>query len=187
VNVGQTFSNHNGGMITFGPDGMLYLGLGDGGSGDDPNDAGQDDATALGKMLRIDVDNVPLDPLDAVWAKGLRNPWRFSFDRGTGDLYIADVGQGAFEEINVQQAPLAGIVIPRAATRPARRLSPASRPRHSSTATASPTIRPPATTVIRSATPSRAATCTAAAPCRGCRACISTATSAAASSVPSRA
>ncbi len=107
VNVDQTFSNHNGGMITFGPDGMLYLGLGDGGSGDDPNDAGQDDATALGKMLRIDVDNVPLDPLDAVWAKGLRNPWRFSFDRGTGDLYIADVGQGAFEEINVQQAPLA--------------------------------------------------------------------------------
>jgi cysteine-rich repeat protein len=107
INVDQPFSNHNGGMITFGPDGFLYLGLGDGGAGDDTLDAGQDDATALGKMLRIDVDNVPLVPVDAIFAKGLRNPWRFSFDRGTGDLYIGDVGQGQFEEIDVQAGPVA--------------------------------------------------------------------------------
>ena len=101
------YGNHNGGMITFGPDGMLYYGMGDGGAGDDPLDAGQDDAQFFGKMYRIDVDNPPANPLDAVFAKGLRNPWRFSFDRGTGDLYIGDVGQNAFEEIDVQPAPLA--------------------------------------------------------------------------------
>ncbi len=100
------YGNHNGGMITFGPDGMLYYGMGDGGSGDDPLEAGQDDGDFFGKMYRIDVDNPPLDPLDAVFAKGLRNPWRFSFDRGTGDLYIGDVGQNQFEEINYQAAPV---------------------------------------------------------------------------------
>jgi glucose/arabinose dehydrogenase len=100
------YGNHNGGMIAFGPDGRLYYGMGDGGAGDDPLEAGQDDASFFGKMYRIDVDNPPANPLDAVFSKGLRNPWRFSFDRGTGDLYIGDVGQGAFEEIDVQAAPL---------------------------------------------------------------------------------
>ncbi len=101
------FGNHNGGAIAFGPDGFLYYAMGDGGSGDDPLESGQDDDNFFGKMYRIDVDNPPLDPLDAVFAKGLRNPWRFSFDRGTGDLYIGDVGQNAFEEIDYQAAPLA--------------------------------------------------------------------------------
>ncbi len=100
------YGNHNGGMITFGPDGMLYLGMGDGGAGDDPLEAGQDDGDFFGKMYRIDVDNPPADPLDAIWAKVLRNPWRFSFDRGTGDLYIGDVGQNQFEEIDVVAAPV---------------------------------------------------------------------------------
>ncbi|MEB2286004.1 MAG: hypothetical protein B6D46_14825 [Polyangiaceae bacterium UTPRO1] len=100
------YSNHNGGMITFGPDGKLYYGMGDGGSGDDPEDRAQDDTSFFGKMYRIDVDAPPMNPLDAVFAKGLRNPWRFSFDRGTGDLYIGDVGQGAFEEIDFQAAPV---------------------------------------------------------------------------------
>lgn len=112
----QTFSNHNGGQNAFGPDGYLYVGMGDGGFFDDPNEAGQDDGTLLGKLLRIDVDvpnapywRVPSDnpnpiagELGLIWAKGLRNPWRFSFDRATGDLYIGDVGQDTFEEIDVQ-------------------------------------------------------------------------------------
>ncbi len=99
--------NHNGGMIAFGPDGFLYYGMGDGGGGDDPLDTGQDDASFFGKMYKIDVDDPPLaNPLSDVFAKGLRNPWRFSFDRGTGDLYIGDVGQNRFEEINYQAAPL---------------------------------------------------------------------------------
>ena len=95
------FANHNGGLNLFGPDGFLYVGTGDGGGGGDPNDNSQNDASMLGKLLRIDVTT------DAVqtWAKGLRNPWRFSFDRGTGDLYIADVGQGSWEEVDVQPAP----------------------------------------------------------------------------------
>ncbi|MCC6848854.1 MAG: PQQ-dependent sugar dehydrogenase [Deltaproteobacteria bacterium] len=101
------YGNHNGGMIAFGPDGFLYYGMGDSGSGDDPGDDAQDDASFFGKMYRIDVDNPPANPLDDVFAKGLRNPWRFSFDRSTGDLYIGDVGQNAFEEIDVQEAPLA--------------------------------------------------------------------------------
>jgi glucose/arabinose dehydrogenase len=116
----QPFANHNGGQILFGPDGYLYYGLGDGGGGGDTANNAQNDATWLGKMLRIDVntqdpgkqygippDNPwagPGDPLDEIWAQGLRNPWRFSFDRLTGDLYIADVGQGNWEEVNYQPA-----------------------------------------------------------------------------------
>ncbi|MDX1661985.1 MAG: PQQ-dependent sugar dehydrogenase, partial [Gemmatimonadota bacterium] len=109
----QPFSNHNGGLVAFGPDGMLYVGLGDGGSGGDPGENGQDRSTLLGTLLRIDVDggepyaipadNPFVDDPDArgeIWAWGLRNPWRFAFDRSTGDLYIADVGQNRFEEVN---------------------------------------------------------------------------------------
>ena len=112
--VRQPFSNHNGGGLAFGPDGFLYIGLGDGGSGGDPQGNGQNLGARLGKMLRLDVNGaspfaVPQDnpfvgrsgALPEIWAYGLRNPWRFSFDRGTGDLYIGDVGQGALEEIDV--------------------------------------------------------------------------------------
>ncbi len=113
----QPFNNHNGGMLAFGPDGYLYVGLGDGGSGGDPQGNGQNLNTLLGKILRIDVDGgspyaVPAtNPFVGVagaraeiWAWGLRNPWRFSFDRTTGDLYIGDVGQSAREEVDVQPA-----------------------------------------------------------------------------------
>lgn len=121
----QPFSNHNGGQIQFGHDGYLYVGLGDGGSGNDPGDRSQDRDTHLGKILRIDVQSAP-DPgkgytippdnpfvsdastQDEIWALGLRNPWRFSFDRQTGDLWIADVGQVALEEINFQPASSSG-------------------------------------------------------------------------------
>ncbi len=115
----STFSNHNGGMLAFGPDGCLYAGLGDGGSGGDPTDNGQNQSTRLGKLLRIDpilggpcANNIP-NPFvtggaPEVWSLGLRNPWRFSFDRQTNDLYIGDVGQNAREEINVSVAPNAG-------------------------------------------------------------------------------
>jgi glucose/arabinose dehydrogenase len=109
----QPFGNHNGGDIQVGPDGMLYIGLGDGGGAGDPLEAGQDLTTALGTLLRIDplggdpyavpTDNPFVDDPDAVdeiWAYGLRNPWRFSFDRTSGDLWIADVGQNAREEVN---------------------------------------------------------------------------------------
>ena len=115
LSVGQPFGNHNGGMIAFGPDGNLYVSLGDGGGGGDPTGAGQDLSTLLGALLRIDVDSeqpysVPADnPFLAtegarpeIWAWGLRNPWRFSFDRGSDALVIADVGQGAWEEINFE-------------------------------------------------------------------------------------
>ncbi len=114
-----TFSNHNGGMLAFGPDGCLYAGVGDGGSGGDPNNNGQNQNTRLGKLLRIDpflggpcANNIA-NPFLAgaapeVWSVGLRNPWRFSFDRQTHDLYIGDVGQGTREEINVSLAPNAG-------------------------------------------------------------------------------
>ncbi len=114
--ITQTFSNHNGGQVQFGSDGMFYVGMGDGGGGDDPNNASQNDSSLLGKMLRLDVDNPPLyipvdnpfvgpgAPLDEIWAKGLRNPWRFSFDALTGDMYIGDVGQSAREEIDFQSA-----------------------------------------------------------------------------------
>jgi glucose/arabinose dehydrogenase len=114
--VDQPNANHNGGQMQFGPDGYLYIGLGDGGGIGDPDANGQDIETLLGKILRIDVDGatpyaIPGDNpfvgtagLDEIWAYGLRNPWRFSFDRLTGDLFIADVGQSNYEEVNVQPA-----------------------------------------------------------------------------------
>jgi glucose/arabinose dehydrogenase len=121
LTIPQPFANHNGGQLAFGPDGFLYIGMGDGGSGGDPSGNGQNPGALLGKMLRIDVEGVesvavpygiPLsNPFrimpgyaPEIWALGLRNPWRFSFDRGTGDLYIGDVGQGTFEEIDFQAA-----------------------------------------------------------------------------------
>ena len=113
VRAAQPFSNHNGGGLAFGSDGYLYIGLGDGGSGGDPLGNGQRLDTLLGKMLRIDVDGVapyavPADnPFRSIpgaqpeiWAFGLRNPFRFSFDRATGDLYVGDVGQNAVEEVD---------------------------------------------------------------------------------------
>jgi glucose/arabinose dehydrogenase len=120
LSVGQPYGNHNGGHLAFGPDGYLYIGLGDGGSAGDPHGNGQSLGVLLGKMLRLDVDGgepygIPADnPFAAdggrpeIWAYGLRNPWRFSFDRATGDLYIGDVGQGAYEEIDFQPASSAG-------------------------------------------------------------------------------
>jgi glucose/arabinose dehydrogenase len=110
------FQNHNGGDLVFGPDGYLYFGMGDGGSQGDPNGHGQNLNILLGKLLRIDVnaepygippDNPFLGRANArpeIWAYGLRNPWRFSFDRATGDLYIADVGQDLYEEVDYQPA-----------------------------------------------------------------------------------
>jgi glucose/arabinose dehydrogenase len=108
----QPFPNHNGGQLAFGPDGMLYVGSGDGGSEGDPLGNGQNKTTLLGKILRLDVLSgatpyaIPAgNPFgNEVWAYGLRNPWRFSFDRATGDLYLADVGQDTVEEINFQPA-----------------------------------------------------------------------------------
>lgn len=116
----QPFSNHNGGCIQFGPDGKLYIGLGDGGSANDPGNRSQDPMNKLGKMIRLDVDLpspfIPADnpfvgdptTLDEIWHIGLRNPWRYSFDSLTGDLWIADVGQNAREEINFQPASSTG-------------------------------------------------------------------------------
>ncbi len=111
----QPYPNHNGGVLAFGPDGYLYAGLGDGGSGGDPLGNGQKTDTVLGKILRLDVDSgdpysIPPDnPFgNEVWAYGLRNPWRFSFDRLTHDLYIGDVGQGAWEEIDFLPADSPG-------------------------------------------------------------------------------
>lgn len=111
LKVDQPFPNHNGGVLTFGPDGYLYAGLGDGGAAGDPFGNGQSLDTLLGKILRIDVDSAepygipPDNPFgDEIWAYGLRNPWRISFDRNTGDLYIGDVGQNAWEEIDFIEA-----------------------------------------------------------------------------------
>ena len=129
--IDQPFANHNGGHMAFGPDGFLYIGLGDGGSGNDPGHRAQDPDTLLGKILRIDVDvpdanangyvvppsnpfvdNVPVDALTEIWAFGMRNPWRFTFDDvtrgGTGALVIGDVGQNAWEEINYEPAGQGG-------------------------------------------------------------------------------
>ena len=99
--VDQPYPNHNGGNIVFGPDGMLYIGMGDGGSGGDPQGNGQNRSSLLGKMLRIDAERDCRDTVAAdLGEDGLRNPWRFSFDRANGELWIADVGQNAWEEIN---------------------------------------------------------------------------------------
>jgi glucose/arabinose dehydrogenase len=122
--IGQPFANHNGGNLIFGPfDRMLYAGMGDGGSGGDPSNRAQSPSDLLGKMLRIDVESgrpytytIPSNnPFIStagfrgeIWALGLRNPWRYSFDRQTGDLYTADVGQGAWEEVNFQPSTSGG-------------------------------------------------------------------------------
>lgn len=141
MRVIQDFSNHNGGNIEFGPDGYLYIGMGDGGSFGDPNSRGQNLGSVLGSMMRIDVDNnnapnhpapvlssdhacpqdgnnyaIPADnpfvntsgACPEIWSYGLRNPWRWSFDKDTGDLYIGDVGQNSWEEIDYQPANNAG-------------------------------------------------------------------------------
>ncbi len=127
--VPDPYSNHNGGQLAFGPNGFLYIAMGDGGSGGDPQGNGQDRQALLGKILRIDVDGThaagkeyaipnsnPYAPggvapgagLPEIWAYGLRNPWRFSFDRANGDLYIGDVGQNAWEEVDRQPAGSGG-------------------------------------------------------------------------------
>lgn len=116
--VAQPEPNHNGGQLQFGPDGYLYVGMGDGGGQGDQHGAvgnGQNPKALLGKLLRLDVTNQatyaspPANPFgDEIWALGLRNPWRFSFDRATGDLYIADVGQDTYEEVDYQPAASAG-------------------------------------------------------------------------------
>ena len=121
LHISQPFPNHNGGGMVFGPDGYLYLGLGDGGSQGDPNGNGQNTNVLLGKILRIDIDHgdpylIPSgNPFASVggrpeiWAYGLRNPWRFSFDKKTGNLYIADVGQDLWEEVDVVTGNPAGL------------------------------------------------------------------------------
>jgi glucose/arabinose dehydrogenase len=131
ITIPQFASNHNGGWIGFGPDGYLYYAIGDGGSGNDPQNNGQDTTTLLGSILRLDIDNdyfagdeaknyavPPSNPFaeigpngetrPEIWAYGLRNPWRLSFDRSNGDLWIADVGQNAREEVNYQPQSSSG-------------------------------------------------------------------------------
>lgn len=122
LTIEQPYANHNGGMIAFGPDNMLYIGMGDGGSGGDPINAGQRLDTLLGKILRIDANRsegnrayaIPGDNpslggrRSEIWSYGWRNPWRFSFDRQTGDMWIADVGQNAVEEVHFQPASSKG-------------------------------------------------------------------------------
>ncbi|MGL2965215.1 PQQ-dependent sugar dehydrogenase [Flavobacterium sp. XGLA_31] len=118
LTIAQPFANHNGGSVKFGPDGYLYIGMGDGGSGGDPGDRAQNINENLGKMLRLDVnsgspyDIPPTNPYvgiagnDEIWAIGMRNPWKFSFNRLNGDLWIADVGQGSIEELDKVTSPL---------------------------------------------------------------------------------
>ena len=122
LSVDQPFPNHNGGQLKFGPDGYLYAGFGDGGSANDPLGSGQIPGTLLGSLLRLDVDHSPeiyaipaTNPFisdenrrNEIWAWGLRNPWRFSFDKLTGDLFIADVGQNLWEEVHFQPAASQG-------------------------------------------------------------------------------
>lgn len=122
LKIDQPAANHNGGLVKFGPDGFLYIGMGDGGRAGDPWGNGQNPKALLGKLLRIDVDNgdpyaIPKDNpfadgkngLPEIWALGLRNPWRFSFDRADRTLFIADVGQNQYEEINAQPATKGGL------------------------------------------------------------------------------
>jgi len=122
LGVAQPYANHNGGLLLFGPDGMLYVGMGDGGSGGDPHGNGQSKGTLLGKLLRLDIGAgapyavPPTNPFvgdpaarGEIWALGLRNPWRFAFDRAAGLLYVADVGQNSREEISVVPAARAGV------------------------------------------------------------------------------
>jgi hypothetical protein len=122
LTVAQPYANHNGGLVMFGPDGYLYVGMGDGGSGGDPQGNGQNPAALLGKILRIDVNSAapyaipPTNPFvgqtgkrPEIWFTGVRNPWRFSFDREAGLLYLADVGQNAWEEVNVTPASTGGL------------------------------------------------------------------------------
>lgn len=121
LTIGQPYANHNGGHILFGPDGYLYVGMGDGGAGGDPENRAQNLGTLLGKILRLDVDNAdpygvpPTNPFvntaDArpeIWSYGWRNPWRIAFDPATGQFYGADVGQNQYEEVNVEPAGLPG-------------------------------------------------------------------------------
>lgn len=121
LHIAQPYPNHNGGMVAFGPDGYLYIGMGDGGSGGDPQGNAQNPNILLGKILRIDVDQTQSDgtpygipegnapgALPEVWALGMRNPWRFSFDRATGELLIGDVGQNAWEEVDILPAGIVG-------------------------------------------------------------------------------
>ena len=115
IRIAQPYANHNGGMIAFGRDGYLYIGMGDGGSGGDPGNRAQSTSTLLGKMLRINVNGrtstrnytipssnpyVGRTGRDEIWQRGLRNPWRFSFDRANGNLWIGDVGQNKYEEVD---------------------------------------------------------------------------------------
>jgi glucose/arabinose dehydrogenase len=106
--VEQPYPNHNGGLVAFGPDGKLYVGMGDGGAGGDPENRAQNLGSLLGKLVRIDVDQRAARP--EIAALGLRNPWRFSWDRTTRDLYIADVGQNAWEEVNFLRRGTRGLV-----------------------------------------------------------------------------
>jgi glucose/arabinose dehydrogenase len=121
LRIAQPASTHNGGLLLFGPDGYLYIGMGDGGGDSDLFGNAQNGQSLLGKVLRIDIDSAqpyavpPDNPFVGVsgmrpeiWALGLRNPWRYSFDRATGDLYIADVGQAGYEEVNLQRASSRG-------------------------------------------------------------------------------
>jgi len=122
LTVAQPYANHNGGLVLFAPDGMLWIGMGDGGAAGDPHGNAQNSDALLGKMLRIDVDHgnpyaIPPDNPFArdhggrpeIWAVGLRNPWRFSFDRESGEVYIADVGQDLWEEVDVAPITAAGL------------------------------------------------------------------------------